>query len=96
MTGSASTEGQKAVQPLGHQAELLAEKMGEVRQEISKAIVGQGDVDRRRVAGRHLPPKLCNAGSTLCLLLLTISNQEFCLALCTSCALFQILTGSSH
>jgi len=44
MTGSASTEGQKAVQPLGHQAELLAEKMGEVRREISKAIVGQGEV----------------------------------------------------
>src|SRR5258708_3227084 len=44
MTGSASTEGQKVVQPLGHQAEILAEKMSEVRREISKAIVGQGEV----------------------------------------------------
>src|SRR5712675_2187804 len=44
MTGSASTEGQKVVQPLGHQAELLGEKMGEARREISKAIVGQADV----------------------------------------------------
>src|SRR5579864_9120315 len=44
MTGSASTEGQKVVQPLGHQAEILAEKMSEVRREISKAIVGQAEV----------------------------------------------------
>src|SRR5271167_1264999 len=44
MTGSASTEGQKTVQPLSHQAELLGEKMAEVRREISKAIVGQGEV----------------------------------------------------
>ena len=44
MTGSASTEGQKSGQPLGQQAEFLAEKMGEVRREISKAIVGQTEV----------------------------------------------------
>ena len=44
MTGSASTEGQKISQPLGRQAEMLAEKMGEVRREISKAIVGQSEV----------------------------------------------------
>jgi MoxR-like ATPase len=44
MTGSTSTEGQKIVQPLSQQAEFLAEKMGEVRREIAKAIVGQVDV----------------------------------------------------
>jgi MoxR-like ATPase len=37
-------EGQKGDNPLGQQAESLAEKMQEVRGEISKAIVGQGEV----------------------------------------------------
>jgi MoxR-like ATPase len=37
-------EGQKSDNPLGQQAESLAEKMQEVRGEISKAIVGQGEV----------------------------------------------------
>jgi MoxR-like ATPase len=37
-------EGQKGDNPLGRQAESLAEKMQEVRAEISKAIVGQGEV----------------------------------------------------
>ncbi len=44
MTGSVGTEGKKSEQPLGQQAEFLAEKMSEVRLEISKAIVGQGEV----------------------------------------------------
>jgi MoxR-like ATPase len=50
MTASVGTEGQKSNQPavpgqpLGPQAEFLAEKMGEVRREISKAIVGQSEV----------------------------------------------------
>jgi MoxR-like ATPase len=50
MTTSVGTEGQPGGQPavagqlLGQQAEFLAEKMGEVRREISKAIVGQTDV----------------------------------------------------
>src|SRR6266849_4852250 len=44
MTGSVRTEGQKRDNPLGQQAESLAEKMQEVRAEISKAIVGQGEV----------------------------------------------------
>ena len=37
-------EGQKGDNPLGQQAESLAGKMQEVRAEISKAIVGQGEV----------------------------------------------------
>jgi len=37
-------EGQKGDNPLGQQAESLAEKMQEVRGEISKAIVGQAEV----------------------------------------------------
>src|SRR5271154_7290210 len=44
MTSSVGTEGQTSGQPLGQQAEFLAEKMGEVRREISKAIVGQTEV----------------------------------------------------
>ena len=44
MTSSVGTEGQKSEQPLGRQAEFLAEKMAEVRREISKAIVGQTEV----------------------------------------------------
>ncbi|MBZ5698214.1 MAG: MoxR family ATPase [Acidobacteriia bacterium] len=44
MTESVGTEGQKSVKPLGQQAESLTEKMGEVRHEISKAIVGQSEV----------------------------------------------------
>ena len=44
MTGSVQMEGQKGDNPLGQQAESLAEKMREVRNEISKAIVGQGEV----------------------------------------------------
>src|SRR6202045_2068742 len=44
MTGSVRMEGQKGDNPLGQQAESLAEKMQEVRAEISKAIVGQGEV----------------------------------------------------
>src|ERR1700680_4496783 len=44
MTGSVRMEGQKGDNPLGQQAESLAEKMQEVRGEISKAIVGQGEV----------------------------------------------------
>ena len=51
MTGSVGTEGQKSGQPLGQQAEFLAEKMGEVRREISKAIVGQTRSGRRRADG---------------------------------------------
>jgi len=44
MTSSVGTEGQMGGQPLGQQAEFLAEKMAEVRREISKAIVGQVEV----------------------------------------------------
>src|SRR5258708_27135335 len=44
MTSSVGTEGQRGGQPIGHQAELLADKMAEVRREISKAIVGQAEV----------------------------------------------------
>ena len=44
MTGSLRMEGQKGDNPLGQQAESLAGKMQEVRAEISKAIVGQGEV----------------------------------------------------
>ena len=44
MTSSVGTEGQMGGQPLGQQAEFLAEKMAEVRREISKAIVGQTEV----------------------------------------------------
>jgi MoxR-like ATPase len=44
MTGSLRMEGQKGDNPLGQQAESLAEKMQEVRNEISKAIVGQAEV----------------------------------------------------
>src|ERR1700676_4304274 len=44
MTGSVRMEGHKGDNPIAQQAESLAEKMGEVRQEISKAIVGQTEV----------------------------------------------------
>src|SRR6266853_5305627 len=44
MTRSVGTEGQTGGQPLGQQAEFLADKMAEVRREISKAIVGQTEV----------------------------------------------------
>jgi MoxR-like ATPase len=44
MTGSAGTQGPMSDLPLGQQAECLAEKMGEVRREISKSIVGQTEV----------------------------------------------------
>ncbi len=44
MTSSVGTEGQAGERPLGQQAEFLAEKMAEVRREISKAIVGQAEV----------------------------------------------------
>src|SRR5580693_6323604 len=44
MTSSVGTEGQMGAQPLGRHAEFLAEKMAEVRREISKAIVGQVEV----------------------------------------------------
>ena len=44
MTSSVGTQGPMSDQPLGQQAEFLAEKIGEVRREISKAIVGQGEV----------------------------------------------------
>ncbi len=44
MTSSVGTEGQTGGQPLAAQAEFLAEKMAEVRREISKAIVGQVEV----------------------------------------------------
>src|SRR6266851_2510429 len=44
MTSTVGTEGQMGGQPLGQQAEFLAEKMAEVRHEISKAIVGQSEV----------------------------------------------------
>ena len=44
MTSTVGTEGQMGGQPLGQQAEFLAEKMAEVRGEISKAIVGQTEV----------------------------------------------------
>jgi MoxR-like ATPase len=44
MTGSVRMEGQTGDNPLGQQAESLAEKMQEVRKEISKAIVGQSEV----------------------------------------------------
>jgi len=44
MTSSVGTQGPMSDQPLGQQAEILAEKIGEVRREISKAIVGQGEV----------------------------------------------------
>jgi MoxR-like ATPase len=44
MTSWLGTEGQTGGQPLGQQAEFLAEKMAEVRREISKAIVGQTEV----------------------------------------------------
>jgi MoxR-like ATPase len=44
MTSTVGTEGQPGSHPLGDQAELLSEKMAEVRREISKAIVGQTEV----------------------------------------------------
>jgi MoxR-like ATPase len=44
MTSSVGTEGQTGGQPLGQQAEFLADKMAEVRREIAKAIVGQVEV----------------------------------------------------
>ena len=44
MTSSVGTQGPMSDQPLGQQAEFLAEKIGEVRNEISKAIVGQSEV----------------------------------------------------
>jgi len=44
MTGSLRMEGQQGDKALGQQAESLAEKMKEVRAEISKAIVGQSEV----------------------------------------------------
>ncbi len=44
MTSSVGMEGQAGERPLGQQAEFLAEKMAEVRREISKAIVGQAEV----------------------------------------------------
>jgi MoxR-like ATPase len=44
MTGSAPAEGQKSDQLLGSQVQFVAEKMAEVRHEISKAIVGQTEV----------------------------------------------------
>jgi MoxR-like ATPase len=44
MTGSARTENQMSGKPLGSQAEFVAEKIGEVRHEISKTIVGQTGV----------------------------------------------------
>jgi MoxR-like ATPase len=44
MTSSVGTQGPMSDQPLGQQAEFLAVKIGEVRREISKAIVGQGEV----------------------------------------------------
>ena len=44
MTSSVGTQGPMSDQPLGQQAEFLAEKIGEVRREISKAIVGQTEV----------------------------------------------------
>jgi MoxR-like ATPase len=44
MTGSVRMEGQQDDKTLGQQAESLAEKMQEVRGEISKAIVGQSEV----------------------------------------------------
>src|ERR1700737_4076725 len=43
MTGSVRMEGQKGDNPLGQQAESLAEKMQKVCSEISKGIVGQGE-----------------------------------------------------
>ncbi len=44
MTAPVRMEGQTGGNPLGQQAECLAEKMQEVRREISKAIVGQTEV----------------------------------------------------
>ncbi len=44
MTGSVGTQGQASDRPLGQQAEYLAEKVADVRREISKAIVGQTEV----------------------------------------------------
>ena len=44
MTGSVRMEGHKGDNPIAQQAESLAEKMQEVRSEISKAIVGQAEV----------------------------------------------------
>src|SRR6202142_380177 len=44
MTSSVGMEGHAEERPLGQQAEFLAEKMAEVRREISKAIVGQAEV----------------------------------------------------
>src|SRR3974390_602854 len=44
MTGSVGTEGQKSGEQLSRQVESLAQKMREVRSEISKAIVGQTEV----------------------------------------------------
>ncbi len=44
MTGTVRMEGQRDDKTLGQQAESLAEKMQEVRGEISKAIVGQVEV----------------------------------------------------
>lgn len=44
MTGIAGTGGAMSEKVQGQQIELLAQKIAEVRSEISKAIVGQGDV----------------------------------------------------
>ncbi len=44
MTGIVGTEGSMRNPPAGEEVELLAEKMAEVRREISKAIVGQSEV----------------------------------------------------
>lgn len=44
MTGFVETGGQTGEQSIARQAEILAEKMAEVRHEISKAIVGQTEV----------------------------------------------------
>jgi MoxR-like ATPase len=44
MTGFVGTEGQTGDRSLARQSEMLAEKMAEVRGEISKAIVGQTEV----------------------------------------------------
>jgi MoxR-like ATPase len=44
MTGFVGTEGQTSGKPAGPQAEMLGERLTEVRREISKAIVGQTEV----------------------------------------------------
>ena len=44
MTGSVGTEDPMSDQPLAQQAEYLAERIADVRREISKAIVGQTEV----------------------------------------------------